>query len=144
MENAGKNQAKIWARMASKVHQKLVDLHIVAGFDLCAFQKGDGQDSSRLSRLSGQQISGRTPDRGRSEAQTLRDLAMQNDAGQMGFSMVMGVPPIRWFLRESPTKMDDDWGYPPFMETSISWRCQFLESTFSFLFLSVLCQRTWK
>ena len=24
----------------------------------------------------------------------------------------MGVPPNRWFIRENPIEMDDDWGYP--------------------------------
>ena len=33
-----------------------------------------------------------------------------------GFQLAMGVPPARWmvFVRENPTKMDDDWGYPYF------------------------------
>ena len=26
----------------------------------------------------------------------------------------MGVPQIGWFIKESPIKMDDDWGYPYF------------------------------
>ena len=30
-----------------------------------------------------------------------------------------GTPIAGWFRREHPIKMDDDWGYPPFMEASI-------------------------
>ena len=29
-----------------------------------------------------------------------------------GFQLAMGVPPNGWFIREDPTKMDDDWGTP--------------------------------
>ena len=33
----------------------------------------------------------------------------------------MGVPNNGWFLRENPKKeMDENWGYPPFQETSIN------------------------
>ena len=30
----------------------------------------------------------------------------------------MGDPQNGWFVRENPTKMDDDWGYPYLISTS--------------------------
>ena len=46
--------------------------------------------------------------------------------GFVGFQLAMGVTPIAgwsrmddWFIRETTIKMDDDWGYPLFQETTI-------------------------
>ena len=42
-----------------------------------------------------------------------------NAETDMGVSIVMGVPPNGWFIRDNPIKMDDDWGYPYFRKPPV-------------------------
>ena len=52
----------------------------------------------------------------------------------MEVSMAMGVPPIGWFIRENPIKMDDDWGYPYFRKPPY----MYLYTTYNWCIISVI------
>ena len=44
--------------------------------------------------------------------------------GYMEVSIAMGVPQNRWFIRDNPIKMDDNWGSPYFRKPSYGCDCR--------------------